>query len=336
MHAGRLNLAHRAISRAAEITARGVVWTADDAKRTVAYLLGSSEAARQWIDHTETVSTLSVIATRLGRPADQVLDLISRDAALARHLVMLALEEDASDLRQATELLRAARRLIARLSHISLLKGSIDEALENFRLATRLEGILGRPLLTGDAGRRYIQSLVRSGASDAAIVGEAGELSERILSLSGAMDGSRKQQSNEIIPLLTTKTMIQRLRREFDAAFTTREATMTHKFVLTGECTYAARVELELERARLYIAAGCANQTRTQSLRDLQRKLHDSHHLLYAIECGSLLAEALPPPDRGETLRASEIIARSTGWLLRCEDIAEIRREGSALKRFGC
>jgi tetratricopeptide (TPR) repeat protein len=337
MHAGRLNLAHIAMSRAVEITKSGVTHLlGQPADRSLGGLLSSPDAARQWIEHAETLSTFSVIATRLGRPADEVVDLIERDVVFAKYLAKMALSEQTGDLCEAIEVLRAVRRLIARLAHISLLKGSIEEALEDFRLATHLESIIGRPFLTGDAGRRYIQSLIRSAASDTAVVSEAGDLLEKILSLNGAMDGTRKQQSNEIIPLLTTKIMIHRLRGEFDEALSTLAVAVAHKFVLTGECTYAARVELELEKARLQLAVGRVDETVAQTLRELRVRLHDTHHFLYAIECEALLGEALPLHERGDILRKTEIIARSTGWLLRCEDIHEIHAEGSALKRFGC
>jgi TIR domain/NACHT domain len=333
MHAGRLLIAERAVAAASKLCKTSAK-VADSFLTTLSH---DDEVRRTWMERSEAISTSCAVSIRLGRPADQVMSDIERDFRLAREIAYRLLSDQDPITNIATELSRAVRRLIGRRAHIELLLGDIESALDMFDLAVALERkFSGRDWLIGDVGRRHIQALVRSNAGDSGKIAQAQAILDCNIRNSTAERAGIRRQSNEIIPLLVTKSMLCRVNAMYPEAEKCCQDALEHPFVRLGECTFAARMELELESARIRIARGEAKESLTSTLQNLQRQLTEARHWMHVVECELLQSEIMPGQERETLLASCEIKARSAGWLLRCADILEIRQGRSAIKRFGC
>ena len=334
MHAGRLRLAQKSVTRAIsaivqEPTKVGQVnWGADLSWTTERRLRD------RWISLSESISRSCLIMMRLGRPASLV------ESALAPHLaaaeaIAANFRDGRLDAERDPDLLKGARKIISRAAHIQLLMGGVGIALQRFGEAAALERRATGRWLLGDAGRRHAQALLRQAVENPEALETAEEIITEALRVLNPDDQRRKRLSNEIIPLMTMRTTLFRFRGALDEARRQLREIEQHDFVRYGECTFAAKVEYELERARVDIVANVERKEIAARLERLVRRLQDAHHLSYAWEAEILSVELLAPDQRRGVLDRLSLQIAGPGWRLRLCDVDELRVGGSALKTFG-
>lgn len=326
MHAGRLKLAHEALAKAMRCFRRlGLTVTQDS------FPLLEGTRLRLW---SETLSTYALVQMRMGRPCSMVEDMLSPAVAVGARFAsaVLVLHEPLDDKGKAT--LRSARRLICRDAYVKLRSGELDAALEGYGLALAIEKA-GSDKLSGDALRRYIEAKVRRGPCIRADLLEADALIDRHLEPRRGLTAARRG-SNDVISLYTTKIMLQRALSNFAEAGAILEEALRHPFVQQGECSYVARIELELERYRLLIARNAVTPEAAQDLQRIVQDLEARHHALLQSDAMLVLAEMQPEPERSRTLSSLDRRMLHDGWSLRRGDVETIRRGDSAVKSWGC
>ena len=250
MHAGRLLIANRTVAACADLCKRTA------GSMTLPAVIDDASARKAWLDRSEAVSTSCTILIRLGRNAEHVLKELDDDLQLARKIAEALLNDTGNKSEALVTLSRGARRIIARRAHVELLRGRVSTALEMFEQAVALERLNGRQWLVGDAGRRHIQALVRADRTSQAGIAQADAILRFNVDILSPQGERVTRQSNEVIPLLVQRSIIHRIRGEYQEAGGLLEEIMRHSFVRLGECTFAARSELDLERARLRIECG--------------------------------------------------------------------------------
>jgi hypothetical protein len=330
MHAGRLQLAQAALNQAA-----GCLRDLGARRAHFEPLLPAPEGEKDlWRLWTDTHATQTLIFMRLGRKRDDVEDTLSDAADIAQAVAHQALSSDSEiDTRQAA-LLRSARRVLCRKAQVSLNGGELAEAEAGYQMAAEVERRIGGKRLTGDAMRRQIEVLVLRGPCLPEDIAAA----ERLIDgqLERVAPGVRRRLSNDIIPMFATKVMLLRTKGEFSAAADLLRETMNHEFVLRGECSFTARVELALEEHRLLIATNAVTPESQRSLRLIAQELEARHHTILHWDAMLLLAETSNEPERSEILATVERQFTPTKWLRRRTDIIILREGGSAVKALGC
>jgi tetratricopeptide (TPR) repeat protein len=327
MHAGRLNLARDAL---------------DSATRCLSELgldlrafqdLDANLTPEQWRLWTETNSTLALIQMRSGRICEDVDEFLAPAASLARSRALAALESPAAP--KNGEQLRAARRLICRHAQLALQSGELAVAEAGYNLAAAVEQIAGSGKLTGDALRRQIEVLVRRGPclpEDLALAEAAIDAQ-----LQPRREGANRRRgtSNDVIPMYVTKIMLLRAKGQFLDAQAYLEEAQRHEFVIRGECSFTARMELELEKYRLLIAQDATTPATARAIAALAGELEARHHWSLYSDALLLQAEMVEEPDRTQLLNRVNAQITSSQYLLRRTDIDIIRRGGSAVKTMG-
>lgn len=326
MHAGRLQLAHQALGKAMLcFQALGLQMTQDS------FPVLDRDRLRLW---SETLSTHVLVMMRMGRPRFQIEGVLTPAAALGTRYAkaILSLGGPLDEDQKAT--LRSARRLICRDAYVKLRAGDLASARAGYDLAIAIEKP-GGDKLSGDALRRHIEVMVRQGPCLEADLAAADSLVER--QLRPRRDpGAQRRGSNDIIALYSTKIMILRARSDFAQAGELLEEALRHPFILRGECSYSARVELELERYRLIVAQ---NAHTPETVRDLDRligELEARHHLQLYGDALVILAEMEGEPRRSQLLLAADRRMNGDDWNLRRRDIETIRDGRSAIMSWGC
>ncbi|WGM40024.1 hypothetical protein AMEJIAPC_02965 [Caulobacter sp. NIBR1757] len=327
MHAGRLKLAHEALAKAMRCFQRmGLTVTQDS------FPLLEGTQLRLW---SETLSTYSLVQMRMGRTCSVVEDMLSPAVAVGARFAraVLVLDKPLDDEGKAK--LRSARRLICRDAYVKFRAGDLDAALDGYGLALAIEKLGGGDKLSGDALRRYIEAKVRRGPCIPEDLLEADALIDRHLEHRRSPTAARRG-SNDVISLYATKIMLQRALSNFAEAGAILEEALRHPFVQQGECSYVARIELELERYRLLIAQNAATPEAMQDLKRIVQDLEARHHGLLQSDAMLVLAEMEAEPDRSRTLSILERRMLHDGWSLRRGDVDTIRRGDSAVKSWGC
>jgi hypothetical protein len=138
MHAGRLRLAQKSVTRAINAIVHEttrvsqVNWQADLSWTT------EQKLRERWCALSESMSTSCLIMMRLGRPADLVESALAPFLSAAQQIAAYFLD-DRWEAEKNTDLLKGARRIISRSAHIKLSIGNMDAALREFQKATELE-----------------------------------------------------------------------------------------------------------------------------------------------------------------------------------------------------
>ena len=193
---------------------------------------------------------------REGRSKD-IIDMFFQNTVDIANIVLQSVEDGFSErklLLTIAPALRAARRVITRSAQIALAAGSVDEAVRKFEYASFINAKMHRPFLTGDAARRYIEALVRVRNTYPSAMKIAREVLQANLDLK-AVEGTKSQrQSNDLIALLVTDAMLDRVEGRIDECSNKLSKLAEHEFVRSGEAPYAAIQELRLETIRLRIS----------------------------------------------------------------------------------
>lgn len=333
MHVGRLALASASLNKSVD-KSHVPVRRMENEKRADWFkkLTEPSESGR-WTEHSATASTIALIMMREGRSADAVIEKISNWLAVSEDIADEAFNVSSEHITQIFPVLSSARRIIARRAHVDLMRGEINSSLARFTKATALEQLLGRQCLEGDAARRHIKALLRA-SKQASSFQQAKLILDYNFEILNAQK-SRHQESNEIVSWYTTQIMLFRVDKKYGAAHDLLDQVLMHRFLRDGECSYVARIELELERIRLRIAEGTVTPEFTEQVGQLADQILDAHHVLYADECRLLFAELGSSSEKRVILNDVGIRARNYGWLLRWPDIQLVKEGESAVRLLG-
>jgi hypothetical protein len=331
MHAGRLLIAELAIQNCVRLCV-----ATRPSENYIGSLTSDADARRIWSVRSEAISIACIISARQARDAGPILSTYDDDFSLAEDIGALVVGATGELEQPLLELSRAARRLVARRAHLELLRGNVGNAISMFERAVDIEKASNRKWLVGDAGRRHIQALIRRTPDDEEQIAQAEEILNYNFRILHPPDSIQSQESNEIISLLTMKSTLFRVRRDYGGCDQFLREALDHRFIRFGECTFSARMELEVERFRLQIVTQQVGEETIASLRTQSKRLREAHHMTLAVECDLLLSELLPVEEREPLLQSCERTIRNTGWLLRCEDIDTIRAGESAVARFHC
>ncbi len=325
MHAGRLKLAHQALAKAMRcFQVQGLEVTQDS------FPVLGDQRMRQW---SETLSTHALVLMRMGRPRYVIDAVLARPVAvsLLYARAVLTLNATLDDERKAK--LRSARRLICRDAYVKLRAGDQTGAREGYELALAIEKQSGDKL-SGDALRRHIEAMVRRGPCFTDDLAAADALIDRNLQPRRA--ATARRGSNDIIALYTTKIMLLRALGDFASAGQYLQEAARHPFVTQGECSYVARVELELERFRLLIAQDAQTPESAKELERIIAELEARHHWLLHGDATLVLAEMETGQKRWDLLRVIDRRMNGDDFMLRRGDIETIRDGRSAVKSWGC
>ena len=339
MHAGRLHLAKQSLSRASGIGERS---SAEEITRWLSKGGDSAtEIPRFWIQQIEVVSTSGLIDSRLGRPSESVLDVIESAELRAEAVLDLldaSLADDAVLLDHKQRMLvRACRRLICRRAHFDLLTGDVAGALVKFERASRIERRCGNAYLGGDAGRRYVQALLRSREEGLTNLEMASNIASwNLAQWRPGRTGRTGRISNDIVAAQTSMSTLLRAEGRYEDAAQLLNEVESHDFLKRGECTYFARSELILERCRLQIAIADDLSRTADELRTLVLQRVDSYHTVLANEARLLLAEIVGERERESLLREIGHSIASTGWRLRSVDVRLLREGKSPVRELIC
>jgi hypothetical protein len=333
LHAGRLSLADKAITRSMP----SIRETEQSGQQVESLTLSewhswTDDKRRLWIDRVEAISITSLINWRLGRDADLTMDLVRPYADMGRRLAS-EFTGNITDYRTRS-LVRICRRFVARQAQLLFAQGQSDDALQAFELAATIAQIAGERLLTGDTGRRYVEALVRSRSDTNGFLILATRVITDNIEKIQTYEKERRHTQNDIVAWETLRAATLRISGDFDLADKVLRIAKGSEIVKTGECPFAARVELELEAARL--AVQCNNGRVVEAeLQDLGIRLQNSHHWNYFVDCSLVRAEIVSEDDRRRILTKSEGQLATSGWNMRMQDIFEIRRGGSAITKYG-
>ncbi|TBA52716.1 hypothetical protein [Rhizobium ruizarguesonis] len=331
MHSGRLQLAQKSIFRARErLQEMGA-----DAKMFSPLPRVEEGSFNLWRAWTDTLNIQALIAMRLGRERPMIEDILKGAVEIARRI---AIEELASLPNGSPELKAnglAARRVICRYAQLCLNAGKLDQAIEDYELATSVEKAITGKNLSGDALRRYIEAIVRRGPCLPEDLATAEMLIDEQIGHK-QIAGTRRRLSNDIISLFVTKAMLLRARGEFIAAKTLLEETEKHEFVLRGECTFTARAELALETFRVRIASGNFDREQRSALQALLSELQARHHMSMYWHAMVVFAEMEIEPRKSEILLQAERSLSSSLWYRRTNDFRIIREGGSPIMAMVC
>jgi hypothetical protein len=331
MHAGRLQLARTALNQAAaclqEVGLEGTRF-----KPLAPPDEGLKDHWRLW---TETVTTRALIFMRMGLDREIVADILDDAVNISRIAVLGALESASEITRRQATLLRSARRVLCRKAQVSLNGGDLAEAERGYALAAEVESRIDGRKLSGDAMRRQIEVIVLRGPCLSDDLALAESLIDAQLDLR-VPPGVRRRLSNDIIPMFATKIMLLRAKGEFSDAGRLLHEAMNHEFVLRGECPFAARMELLLEKFRLLIATNAVTPESQRDLRSIAQELEARHHYLLHWDAMLILAEGLAEPERSDVLNSVERQFGQANWLRRKTDMRILREGGSAVMALAC
>ena len=130
--------------------------------------------------------------------------------------------------------------------------------------------------------------------------------------------------------------MLLRALGDFASAGQYLQEAARHPFVTQGECSYVARVELELERFRLLIAQDAQTPESAKELERIIAELEARHHWLLHGDATLVLAEMETGQKRWDLLRVIDRRMNGDDFMLRRGDIETIRDGRSAVKSWGC
>lgn len=330
MHAGRLQLANDSLVQARQrLPASTKIGSPAIGLRS---LLAQDGKWRVW---TDTVSTQALIAMRRGRDRELVESYLSEALKIADTLIREAYSTELSPTTEQIENYFAAKRVSCRWAQVLLEAGDLAEAQKRYEQAIFIDQKFRGEMLIGDALRRYIEVLVRRGPCIPSDLALADRLITQQIEIRKPK-GVRRHLSNDIIPMFTTKIMLLRVQGEFLKARELLEETNLHEFVLRGECSFTARIELEMERFRLCVATMTFSADDVRALELLMKETEARHHYNLYWDALIVLAEMTPEPLKSRLLIEAEAGLRRGGWLRRQTDIGIIREGGSAVMAMGC
>lgn len=340
LHSGRLQPAIAALSSAHEETRRTLHVSAKQLADAWADPVAAIATGRKWRQHAQALSTLALSQLRHGRGAEMVYAVLDGDLPKAETIADLVSGERLTH-ETHKRLANGARRIIGRRAHLDLARGGLEKALERFHVATRLQKAAEYECLDGELARRYVETLVRSRASNPDHLELAKEIVARnlIVQTRDATKSKLRGESNEIIALFTSQAMLKRVEGKFKEAAEILAVAAKHPFVASGECPYAARKELEIEQARLKVvtAGNDAHGTLYQELLALERELANTRHAQLARQVMLMRAEILDDGDQKyELLGVVQTQAATSAWLLRLKDVEVLSNGDSALQILGC
>ncbi len=337
MHAGRLLSANSAIVRSLEhFDSRHLRSLMDRYINFSTLKEASHDERRVWLAFMDSMQQKALVHWRLGLQYLTVFKTISPCAVYCDSMLTEALELPSEKFDRSSQALVAGfRRVLARTAQIQFYSGRIEEAKTLFAKCVKIENLHGRSFLTGDAGRRHINSILRGNETDSNTLQYCDSLVQGNLEIFEKREKENKIRSNDIIGWWTLKAALLRLQENYDEADEVLRNIDNDEFYKKGEFPYYAKFEAELEQNRLNIAMNRDLEATRSKLRASYEELVLMNHKNLAYEFRLLECELVNMSEKRELVEEVEALILTYGWNLRIPEIELLKSGNSAFRQFG-
>jgi len=233
---------------------------------------------------------------------------------------------------------KGALRQIVRVADLTLHLGHTEEAINLFAAADQFRRRLRNRPLDGEPARRFALALIRTREIGNRLEQAESLIEQNIahhLDIAGSARNPARRVSNDIIPFQILRAGIARIKGKFSGAAVALAAVRSHELVVQNLCNFVTHTELTLEEMRLAVAQQDFSAGIEMGSREIYYRLSGMHHIQLANEALLIGAEGLSGVRREEVVNQCLMAFSGTLNHLRVEDALELRRGGSAVKRFG-